>query len=117
MKNVGGIRPEFSYSKRDEIKSQLIQQATNNAKQKALNLATGMSVKLGAVYAVSQDFDFSGVDAIFTYSRGGEGMRSADFVSPPSFDFAPDSQGSTAMMFVPRFLEIRTSVSAIYRIQ
>jgi len=117
MKNVDSIRPEFDISNRDEIKNQLIQEATNNAKQKALNLAAGMGVKLGSVFAVSQDFDFSGVNAIFAYSRNDGGSPPPDFVPPPSLDFVPDSQGSTAVMFVPKFIEISTSVSAIYKIK
>jgi uncharacterized protein YggE len=117
MKNVDSIRPGFDVSSRDEIKNQLIQQATNNAKKKALNLAAGMGVKLGVVFAVSQDFDFSGVNAIFAYSRGDVGMSPPDFVPPPSFDYAPATQDPVAIMFVPNFIEIRTSVSAIYRIK
>lgn len=116
MKNVASIRPEFGVSNRNEIKNQLIQQATNNAKQKALNLAAGMGVKLGAVFAVSQDFNFSGVNATFAYSRGDVSLYPPDFVPPPS-EYAPATQDHISIMFVPTFLEISTSVSAIYKIK
>lgn len=109
--NVEDIRTVFSVSNKAEIDRDLLRQATTNAKRKASDLAEGMGVKLGQVFAVSQDRHFASVEAVF-------GIYPADgapaFIPPPSLKLS-DSVSSS--MFVPKSIEFSKSVSVIFKIK
>lgn len=114
--NLENIRTSFDVSNRKAIEGDLLKQATKDARRRANDLADGMGVKVISVYALSQDFSLSSYKAIFgvrDYSV--ENMSPPEFVPPPSLDFVPDSAGSN--MFVPKSIELRTSVNVVFKIQ
>jgi len=115
MQNVDDIRSEFDISNRADVESQLIKQASQNARKKAENLAAGMNVKLGDVFALSTDNDFSPYSAIFGAPNYDQFVVNSapDFVPPPSLDFIPDS----SIMFVPKSIKFRKSVNVIFKIK
>lgn len=114
-RNVTSIRSDFKVSSEVDERDELIKVATQNAKTKAEKLAQGMDVKLGGVFAVSQDVDYASSSATYGYMSLKEGSPPPDFVPPPSLDFVPDESGSFAV--VPKYIELSASVSAIYKIK
>ena len=114
--NIANIRTSFDVSNRLAIEGDLLKQATKDAKKRANDLADGMGVKVISVHALSQDFSLSSYQAVFGV-RDYSGVTNAppDFVPPPSLDFVPDSAGSN--MFVPKTIELRTSVNVVFKIK
>lgn len=112
--NIQGVRSEFSVSNEVELGRSLVQQATANAKSKAHDLADGMGVKLGSVYAVTQGRYFASLNAVFGVYPGSVNASPA-FVPPPAIDFIADS--GSANMFVPKSIDLSTSVSVIFKIK
>jgi uncharacterized protein YggE len=109
--NISDIRTVFSVSNKSEIERDLVKQATVNAKQKASDLAEGMGVKLGQVFAVSQDRHFASVEAVFgIYPIDG----APAFMPPPELKLA---DSVSASMFVPKSIEFSKSVSVIFKLK
>lgn len=114
--NLENIRTSFDVSNRLVIEGDLLKQATKDAKKRANDLAEGMGVKVISVYALSQDFSLSSYKAVFgVRDYSGANMSAPDFVPPPSLDFVPDSVHSN--MFVPKTIELRTSVNVVFKIK
>lgn len=113
--NIQGMRSEFKVSNEVELNRGLVKQATANAKKNAVDLADGMGVKLGSIYAVSQNHHFASLESIFGIYRGGVTNNAPDFVPPPSLDFVPDS--ASASMFIPKTITLTESISAVYKIK
>ncbi|RYY01348.1 MAG: DUF541 domain-containing protein [Gammaproteobacteria bacterium] len=112
--NVENIRTEFKVSNEAEIDRDLLKIATANAKRNASDLASGMGVKLGPMYAVSQDHHFASLEAVFGIYRGSVNAP-PDYIPPPSLDFVPDAAG--ANMFIPKTILLSKSVSVVYRVK
>ena len=115
MMNVGNIRTAFDVANREEIDSELLTKATKNAKQKAEDLAKGMNVKVGSVFALTQDYSFASFEAVFGAPEHQSYSAPPDFVPPPSFDFVPDQEGSN--MFIPKTIELKKAVSVVFKIK
>jgi uncharacterized protein YggE len=108
--NVEDVHTLFSVSNKAEIDRDLVKQATANAKIKAIDLAEGMGVKLGQVFAVSQDRYFASVEAVFgIYPING----APAYMPPPELKL----QDSVSSMFVPKSIEFSKSVSVIFKIK
>lgn len=108
--NIEDVRTAFSISNNAEIDRDLLKQATANAKRKASDLAEGIGVKLGQVFAVSQDRHFESVESVF-------GIYPIDG-SPPSMPLPiPKLADSVSSMFVPKSISFSKSVSVIYKIK
>ena len=112
--NIQRVRSEFSASNEIELGRTLVQQATAHAKSKAVDLADGMGVKLGSVYAVTQGRYFASLDAILGIYPGSVNAP-REFVPPPDINFIADS--GSANMFVPKSIDLSTSVSVIFKIK
>lgn len=109
--NISDVRTTFSVSNKADIERNLVKEATSNAKSKASDLAEAMNVKLGQVFAVSQDRHFASVEAVF-------GIYPID--SAPAYMPPPElklSDSVNASMFVPKSIEFSKSVSVIFKIK
>lgn len=114
--NLENIRTSFDVSNRLAIEGDLLKQATKDARKRANDLADGMGVKVISVHALSQDFSLSSYKAVFgVRDYSGANLSPPDFIPPPSLDFSPDSVNSN--MFVPKTIELRTSVNVVFKIK
>jgi uncharacterized protein YggE len=113
--NLENIRTSFDISNRQALEGDLLKQATKDAKRRANNLADGMGVKVISVHALSQDFSLSSYQSVFGVRDYSGVMAPPEFAPPPSLDFVPDSAGSN--MFVPKTIELRTSVNVVFKIK
>jgi uncharacterized protein YggE len=106
--NVTRVSTEFDTSKRVEIEATLMETACADAKKKAELLCKGVGAELGNVFAVS-DQDFTGLPGRFGFGYSG-GALSAGGILPPLGD------GDEVPVFVPAKIEVRGSVSVLYRL-
>ncbi|SES94462.1 SIMPL domain-containing protein [Thalassotalea agarivorans] len=104
-KHIDDVDNRFDVSNRSAIEQQLVRDAGNQAKQKAKNLASGVGVKLGKVYAVSQERAFG------SYAK---------------FKFANQSYEAIAVsgkrrqidgLFIPKEIKLSQSINVIYQIK
>jgi uncharacterized protein YggE len=105
--HVQGINSQFDYSKRDNVEVELITEAARKAKQKAENMATGLGVSIGSVFAFNDSGSFNSFFASFGLSDNQQALANARFRSAP-----PSSQ-----LFIPQYIEIKKSINVIYKIE
>lgn len=75
-----------------------------------------MGLKVGAVYAVTQDSNLGEFQAVFGAPEYASVANAPpDFVPPPSLDVLHD--GPNANMFVPKTIEFSKNVSVVYKIK
>lgn len=115
LPNIENIDTDFDVSAREKIESDLLKQAAKRAKKKAEDLADGMGVKVGSVYAITQDYSFSSFKAVFGSPDYESGNAPPDYVPSPSFDFVPDQNFSN--MYIPKTIKISKSISVVYKIK
>lgn len=114
--HVEDISSDFYVSNREEVETNLVKAAIKDAKQKAAVLMDGMGLKVGAVYAVTQDSNLGAFQAVFGAPEYASVANAPpDFVPPPSLDFVRD--GPNANMFVPKTIEFSKNVSVVYKIK
>ncbi|MEM9081332.1 MAG: SIMPL domain-containing protein [Verrucomicrobiota bacterium] len=98
LEGVQGIRSSFDVSTREEEELKLVQLACLDAKKQAENLALGMSVKLGPVFAMQTGQGY-----------GPDGVRSLPLLMAAE-------GGGQDLFFVPDTIELSQAVGAIFRI-
>lgn len=104
--HVQGISSQFDYSKRDDVEVELIREAASQAKQKAENMAAGLGVSIGSVFAFNDSGSFNSFFASFGLSEH-QALAQTRFRSAP-----PSSQ-----LFIPQNIEIKKSINVIYKIE
>jgi len=103
--NVENIHSKFDTTERKSIEAQLIKKAGENAKEKALQMASGLDVKIDSVFAFNDTGSFSSFFA--TFGLNSERIRVAEQRRrvPPS------------TLFIPQFIEISKSINVVYRLE
>ena len=106
--NITRVTTEFDTSNRNEIEATLMATACADAKKKAELLCKGVGAELGDVFAVS-DHDFNGLPGRFGFGTNGVDLA-AGGILPPLGD------EDEVPVFVPAKIEVRGSVSVLYRL-
>jgi uncharacterized protein YggE len=106
MQNVVSLKSSFNVSKREVIISDLVKSACSNATKKANDLALGLGVKLGAVFAVTQDTDFTSITAVFGASELTE-----------RYEFMADMASTQSSVFIPKTITISKTVNVVYKLK
>lgn len=101
--NVSSLDANFEIKDRVDIEAQLTREAADDAKRKAKNMADGMGVSIGNVYAISET-EFRLDRTIFGL---GQRLYADMAVSSPYAD----------TVFLPTTINIRQSLSVIFEIE
>ncbi|MGJ8723324.1 MAG: SIMPL domain-containing protein [Roseibacillus sp.] len=104
LEGVNGLYSSFDVSDREALKVELLREACQIAKKKAENLAAGMDVKLGPLYAIN------GTGRVFVFSRGGR------FEGLPAL-YSVGGEADAKLFFVPSTVEVSSTVGAIFRLE
>lgn len=107
MGNITDINAQFDISKKKEVLKQLVKEASADANRRANDLAEGMGVSVGSVYAINEDSGFENLFATFNLKQGFD-------MNSKRMQFASEA-GSN--MFVPKTIEISKSINVIYKIK
>lgn len=105
MENVNNVQINFDLSSRQALERELVKQAGEDARAKANDIALGLGVKLGNVFAASTDANFSSYLATFGINEAG--MRYMETASFKSGQYN---------MFVPETIAISKTISVVYRL-
>ena len=101
--NVSNVVSNFDTSQRDDVEGQLVAEACAKARKKAETLAKGAGVSLGSVFSVSDH---------------GFGSLSEEFVvGSMSTPMSAGIDEAEVPLFVPSVIELRASVSILYRLE
>ncbi len=106
LPNIQRLTPSFYASNEDAIIVGLVKEACADAKQKASNLASGLGVELGTVFAVTQDSAFSSFSAVFGHSEESSVMYKKVAGMP-----------SINNMYPPKYIDINKTVQVVYKIK
>ena len=105
VSHVERFESRFDSTKREEVEIELIKNAAQKAKLKAEQMAIGLNVKLGSVFAFNDTGSFSSFFATF-------GIRSE------ARAYAMQSmRRDTTNIFVPQYIEIRKNINVIYKLK
>ena len=108
MNNITGIRASFNSTKRKQFESELIAQATADAKQQANLLAKEFGVRLGSIYALSHE-EFANLAGKFGLSYGTSGGLAGGIVT--------DALASEDLFIIPSTIKLWASVNAIFKLE
>ena len=104
--NVRSIASDFDTKNRETIEVELITEAGEKAKLKAKQMALGLGVKIGSVFAINDSGSF---DSFFaTFGLNGE------YGISYSKSYASADAGSR---FVPKHIEISKSINVVYKLE
>lgn len=104
--NLENIQSRFEYSKRDSVETELIAEAAKKAKDKAKQMAKGLDVKIGSVFAFNDTGSFTSFFATF----GIDSSRNMPYRAMSA------EQSRSSNLFVPQYIEISKSVNVIYKL-
>lgn len=107
MDNIVGISNKFDVSNKQEIGLELIAEAGAKAKTKANQMATGLGVELGSVFAFNDTGSFQTFFA--TFGLGSENHYNRRTMADMGFR-------SEKAAFIPEFIEITKRVNVVYRL-
>ena len=102
--NLTNMRTHFDVSNRKLIESDLIQEASTNAENKAKRMASSLGSKVHSVYAVSQASDFGDFFATF-----GAQTYNAQYLNRTRF--------SPVIMFVPKSINISQHINVVFQLE
>lgn len=112
--HVESIANDFDVSNRDAIEAELLKAAIKNAQKKATAMMDGLGLKVGSVYAVTQDSNLGAFQAVFgVHEIFSSATPPPDFVPPRTLDFVPDGSN----MFIPKTILLRKNISIVYKIK
>lgn len=107
QENIVAISNQFDVSNKQDIGVELIAEAATKAKNKATQMATGLGVELGSVFAFNDTGSFQTFFATFGLaSEERYNMRMADSMAFHSEKTA----------FIPEFIEISKRINVIYKL-
>ncbi len=107
--NVSRIHPSFDVKNRKEILRKLVADAGKDAKQKALDLADAMDVKIKSVFAINQDTSFESFFATFGLQEKAP--------SSGSLGAAFDRGNGSLNMMVPKSIKIQKKIGVVYKLK
>ena len=108
MANVVGISSQFDVSNKQDIEIELIAEAGMKARIKAKQMAAGLGVKLGDVFAINDTGSFQTFFATF-------GLESESYGYNTREELASTKSMSRAS-FIPEYIEISKRVNVVYRL-
>ena len=108
MKNVNNVNISFDVTNRQALIRSLVKSAGQDAKQKAQDLAAGLDVQLGSVFAATQDNSFNEFFARF-------GMRQENMGHVESMRMS--DRAGNYNMFVPETIELRKTINVVYKLK
>src|SRR5690554_5058681 len=101
----------FDYSKRAEVELELTTEAAVKAKEKAQQMALGLDVTLGDVFAFNDSGSFTNFFA--TFGLGGSGAGGYERMVVTRSRLADSGQPP---LFIPQSIDISKTVNVIYRV-
>jgi hypothetical protein len=104
--NIERVNTIFGATNESELNQKLVKMACENAKNKASQLAEGLGVKLGRVFAVTQDSDFSDINAAFEIKK----YETASFSSMRASE-------QSKVQIIPKSISFKKSVNVVYKIR
>lgn len=107
MENIVGISNKFDVSNKQDIGVELIAEAGMKAKNKAKQMAAGLDVELGSVFAFNDTGSFQTFFATF-------GLDSEVYRNYKEARFA--SMASGQPNFIPEFIEITKRINVVYKL-
>lgn len=108
MENITGISNRFDVSNKVEIGQELIAEAAVKAKNKATQMATGLGVELGSVFAFNDTGSFQTFFATFGLQGNNAGYRYEKFESV--------AMRSEKAAFIPEFINISKRINVVYKL-
>ncbi len=110
MEQLTGLRTSFDVTDRLQIEAQLVQQAGVQARQDAQQLAQGMGVQLGKVYAINSTGSYQEFFATFGLANQQEHMaaRSNEMYMTPN--------QSKSQLFIPQTISISKQLNVVYEL-
>ena len=108
MENIIGISNRFDVSNKVEIGQELIAEAAAKAKNKATQMATGLGVELGSVFAFNDTGSFQTFFATFGLQGNNAGYR---------YDASESmAMRSEKAAFIPEFINISKRINVVYKL-
>lgn len=108
MENITGISNRFDVSNKVEIGQKLIAEAAAKAKNKATQMATGLGVELGSVFAFNDTGSFQTFFATFGLQGNNAGYR---------YDASESmAMRSEKAAFIPEFINISKRINVVYKL-
>lgn len=108
LENVIGVSSQFDISNRQDIEVELIADAGQKAKNKAKQMASGLGVKLGSVFAMNDSGSFQSFFATF-------GLESQSYGYARNEKMALTRAGTQAS-FIPEFIQISKRINVVYKL-
>ena len=109
QENIVGISNRFDVSDKQEIAIELIAEAGAKAKNKATQMATGLDVELGSVFAFNDTGSFQTFFATF-------GLESQVYRRDGIEAFSMPSSAKAKAAFIPEFIEISKRINVVYKL-
>ncbi len=106
--NIAHIESKFDSHQREQVELELLSLAAQNARNKAKQMAQGLGVKLGSVFAVNDTGSFESFFATF-------GLQSDN--SKYAAAMMRDGSGPASRLFAPKFIKISKSVNVVYKLK
>ena len=108
LENVVGVSSHFDVSNRQDIEVELIADAGQKAKNKAKQMASGLGVKIGSVFAMNDTGSFQSFFATF-------GLESQSYGYARHEKMASTRAGTQAS-FIPEFIQISKRINVVYKL-
>jgi len=112
--NIVWASTDFGASNKVEIEAELLMQASQNAKEKAVQMAKGFGGKLGPVHAITQR-DFYNIAGAFGVGPEEGGGRSISFES--HLEGLEGVAEEHRVLYVPASITFNNGVMAIFRME
>lgn len=106
--NVINISSRFDTSERDALTSELVAEAGKQAAEKAKQMAAGLGVRLGGVFAINDTGSFQRFFATF-------GLQSQSQLFA-SHSEARSRKSSARTSFVPEYIELTKRINVVYKL-
>ncbi len=108
--NLHNLNTEFDATNRSEVEVTLIAQAAENAKNKAQQMASGLGVELGEVFAFNDTGSFNSFFATFGLENS---PGHATLSAPMEYR---GKGGNESDIFIPQSIEVSKTINVVYRI-
>lgn len=105
LNNVENIESQFDSSIREKIEIELIKEAAQKAKFKSEQMAAGLGVELGSVFAFNDSGSFSSFFATFGLKDDARSYAMQRM------------EMESSKLFIPQNIEIKKSINVIYKLK